>query len=389
MSLPRESQLPESCRPSLLRVPRPSDAPALRLVPSAGAAWTSFSAVKGAAPGGYVPGPALLVPGARVGILCDTLHGDREIGLDYAAGLRTAAELVRELGFEPVIDHKHAAVAPYFERWAGSPQARVEHVVRLIEDYRVDALFPLFGKGGSHAVVDAIAASDYRPSRKLVLVGGFSHHSDWALFAQSRRGRDFFSHVINATQCAYWRILPRANVDNLKTLLSGASRVEYTGLRLLNHAPLRELSGPLSGGNLSALVLNRDKPWMPDLRGRIVVVEDYDRHAHDFHRTFSAFARDAERAGAAALLVCAMLPLKRAAHAQLDVETRQREQARDRDELEAIVREVASCCAIHVFQQPAICGHGAMNYPLGMGAQSRILATGSDTYTLHNELEVV
>lgn len=388
MSLPGESQLPELSRPSLLRAARPALAPALRLVPAADAARVEFAAVKGAAPGGYVPGPALLVPGARVGILCDTLHGDREIGLDYAEGLRTAAELVRELGFEPVIDHKHAAVAPYFERWAGSPQARVEHVVRLIEEYRVDALFPLFGKGGSHAVVDAIAASDYRPSRKLVLLGGFSHHSDWALFAQSPRGRDFFSHVINATQSAYWRILPRANVDNLKALLSGASRVEYTGLRLLNHAPLRELSGPLSGGNLSALLLNRDKAWMPNLRGRIVVVEDYDRHAHDFHRSFSAFARDAERAGAEALLVCAMLPLKRAAHVQLEPETRQREQAKDREELDAIVREVASCCAIPVFQQAAICGHGAMNYPLGMGAPARIRQSGQDGYTLTNELEL-
>jgi muramoyltetrapeptide carboxypeptidase LdcA involved in peptidoglycan recycling len=83
-----------------------------------------------------------------------------------------------------------------------------------------------------------------------------------------------------------------------------------------------------------------------------------------------------------------MLPIKRVAHARLDPEARQREQAQDRAEIEAIVREVASQTAIPVFQQPEICGHGAMNYPLGLGAMARIRAAQDGTFTLYNELEV-
>lgn len=136
--------------------------PSLVLVPESSRA-TPLAAAKGAAPGRYYPGSPILARGARVGILCDTLHGDREIGLDYEAGLRTAAELVAMLGFEPVIDPVHRDVAPYFERWAGTVSERAQHFIDLIERHRVDAVFPLFGKGGCHAVVDAIAASGYRP----------------------------------------------------------------------------------------------------------------------------------------------------------------------------------------------------------------------------------
>jgi muramoyltetrapeptide carboxypeptidase LdcA involved in peptidoglycan recycling len=387
MGRSRESQNPETREANAARPARSSQPPVLKLVSQRGRI-EAFAAAKGSAPGGYTQGLPLLEPGARVGILCDTLHGDREIGLDYQAGLQAAAELVRWLGFEPVIDRTHAAVAPYFERWAGSVEERASHFVRLVRDYRVEALFPLFGKGGCHAVVDAVAASGFRPSRPLVLIGGFSQHSDWALFAQSERGRGFFSHVLNTTQCAYWKLLPRANIDNLRAVLHGAASVEYTGLVPLNQVGAAEIAGPLSGGNLSAVLFNRHKAWMPSLRGRIVLCEDYDRHAHDVHRSFSAFARHVERADALAIVVSALLPIKRAAHAQLDAASRQREQAADHAELDAIVREVASRTRIPVFRQAAVCGHGAMNYPLGMGGAARIVAAPDGSYTLHNDLTV-
>ncbi|MFT3925532.1 MAG: LD-carboxypeptidase [Myxococcales bacterium] len=392
MAIHSTRQLPAIPRHSL---PERRSSPALaraRLAwPSVAPEPVPFVGLKGSVDFGYHKGPALLAPGSRVGILCDTLHGDREIALDYQAGLAAGAALIRELGFEPVIDRTQAAVAPYFERWAGSPEERVRHVVRLLDDYRVDAVFPLFGKGGCHGVVDALAESSFRPRRPVVLLGGFSHHSDWALFAQSQRGQGFFSHAISTTQCAYWEILPSANVHNLRALVRGASSVRYTGVLRLNDAAAAHeqgVVGPLSGGNLSAILLNRDKEWMPDLRGRIVLCEDYDRHAHDFHRTFSSLARQLERTGAAALLVGAMLPMKRVAHAQLEPEARKQAAQLDRAELDAIVSEVASRTRIPVYRQPEICGHGAMNYPLGMGGMARIEPASDGSYTLENQLEV-
>lgn len=389
MGLARESQMPELVSGRAERAPRTSQPPALKLVVAGEERGVQpFAALKGAAPGGFTAGAPVLQPGARVGILCDTLHGDREVGLDYQTGLAEAAELVRWLGYEPVIDRTHAAVAPYFQRWAGSVAERVQHVVRLVRDYRVDALFPLFGKGGCHGVVDVLAESGFRPSHPLVLIGGFSHHTDWTLFAQGARGQGFFSHVISATQGAYWKQLPRANVDNLRALLSGAVSVEYTGLTLLNGALEAEIQGPLSGGNLSAILLNRHKVWMPNLRGRVVVVEDYDRHAHDLHRSLSAFVRHAQRAEAEAIVVSALLPLKRAAHAALDVEARRREVAQDRGEIDALVREVASRARIPMFQHAGLCSHGAMNYPLGLGGAARITPARDGSFTLHNQLEL-
>jgi muramoyltetrapeptide carboxypeptidase LdcA involved in peptidoglycan recycling len=137
-----------------------------------------------------------------------------------------------------------------------------------------------------------------------------------------------------------------------------------------------------------AVLSNAHKPWMPDLRGKIVVCEDYDRHAHDVHRNFSAFVQYAERAGAAAVVVGAMLPLKRAAHAKLTPEQRTLETNRNRAEIEHVLAEVASGARIPVFQHDGLCGHGAMNYPLGFGGFARIVPEPNGRARLFNELAV-
>lgn len=148
------------------------------------------------------------------------------------------------------------------------------------------------------------------------------------------------------------------------------------------------MDGVLSGGNMTAVLANAGKPWMPHFGGKIVYCEDYDRHAHDFHRGFSAFARIAERAGAAAILVGAMLPMKRLDHAKLDPEARKLRVEEDRAELACILREVAERTSLPVFHHPEIGGHGAMNYPLALGAFSYIVADRDGSFLLSNELEV-
>ena len=350
-----------------------------------------LASARGKAPGVYHPGAAQLPALARVGILCDTLHGDPEVGIDLEKGLDHAAELITTLGFTPVIDTQHATVSPYFERWAGSVEARVRHFIRLIEELEVDAVFPLFGKGGYHAVVDALAASGYRPRRPVALIGGFSHHSDWSLFGQSEAGRGFFSHLISTTQCAYWKMLPAANVDNLHSVLHCAEAVEYTGLLGLNPAAVNGgvLEGALVGGNLSAVLRNLRKPWCPDYGGKIVVCEDYDNAPHEVHFRATEFVRTLEQAGARAAIFGAMLPQKRATLARQSPERRKLEAARDNAEIAAILREAASGVSIPVFAHAGICSHGAMNYPLGFGGFARVSVSRDGSASLYNRLEVL
>ena len=369
-----------------------SSLPPLRLLPppDVGGALP-FAAARGAAPGVYFPGKPVLAKGARVGVLCDSLYGDPEVGIDYASGIAAAAELIASLGFTPVVDEVQANVAPYFDRWAGSPQVRAEHFVRLLETHAVDAVFPLFGKGGDHAVVDAIAASGYRPRRPVALIGGFSHQSDWSLFGQSDFGRAFFSHLISATQCAYWKLLPAANIENLHSVLHRAEAVQYTGLFPLNEvcSGVGTLTGTLAGGNLSAFLRNAHKPWFPNLKGKLVVCEDFDNAPHEVHYRASQFVRLLARAGACAGIVSAMLPIKRPTHAKLDPTRRRAQADRDQAELAAIWREATSKSQIPVFQHAGICGHGAMNYPLGFGGQARLTVTLDGEISLYNCIEVV
>jgi muramoyltetrapeptide carboxypeptidase LdcA involved in peptidoglycan recycling len=350
-----------------------------------------FESARGEAPGQYFCGPPILEQGARVGILCDTLHGDHEVNLDLQAAIAAASELIERMGYVPVVDSSHVDPEPYFKRWAGTVGERSRHLVRLIDAYDVDALFPLFGKGGCHGVVDSLAVNDYRPRRPIVLIGGFSHHTDLGMFAVSDRGRGFFSHVINASQCAYWKILPKANADNLAAVLHGASRVEYGELHGLNSSAQNAdvpRVGALAGGNLGAILHNAQKSWMPSLRDRIVVCEDYDRHPHDIYRCFSALVRLSEDSGTSAIVIGAMLPIRRPLAARHDPEQRRRDAELQDEEVTNILREVASRTWIPVFHNRLILGHGAMNYPLGLGGRTEIRPGPGDTSVLSNELSV-
>ena len=58
-----------------------------------------------------------------------------------------------------------------------------------------------------------------------VLEAQRSLYSFQDLQAQSEAGRALFSHLISTTQCAYWKMLPRQNVDNLHAVLHRAAQV--------------------------------------------------------------------------------------------------------------------------------------------------------------------
>jgi len=392
MTLSRQSQIPAAPVSQPLEARERPSTPPLRLLRTTltGEALP-LRGLKGEGPGSFHVGAPILAPGARVGVLCDTLHGDREVGLDYAQGIERACELIEHLGFVPVVDTLHAQVAPYYTRWAGSPTARAEHFIRLLEQHAVDAVFPLFGKGGFHAVVDAVYASGFVPRRKVVLIGGFSHHSDWTLFGASERGRAFFSHMINATQCAYWKMLPEANVENLEHTLKRARALEYTGLRGLNEAAQtgKPQAGALVGGNLAAILRNLDKPWCPSFAGKIVVCEDYGQHPHEVHFRVTQLAHVMQAAGAQAIVIAAMLPQKRPELAKLEPTERKRQTELDQAEILDVLREACASASIPVYYHSGICSHGAMNYPLALGGLTRIRTHADGEISLENALEVV
>lgn len=348
-----------------------------------------LAGLRGVTAGQYTVGAGVLRPGARVGILCDTLHGDPEIGLDYGAAIRVACELIASLGYEPVVDEIHARVAPYCARWAGSAQERGQHVVRLLDALDVDALYPLFGKGGGHDVIGAMLDTGFAPRRPVALIGGFSHHTDWSLFALSPAGRRFFSHVVSVTQAAYWKNLPTENVDNLRCVLHEADSVRYAGLEPLGGpllAPGSVVRGPLAGGNMGAVLLSAARRWMPSFAGTIALCEDYDKHPHDFHRGFGAFAERVVEDGARAIVVGSMLPLKKVAHAKLDKDARKVAQTADRAEILNVVQEIAAGLPIPVFHHQGLFGHGALNCPIALGGHTELRVQADGSASLRNEL---
>ncbi len=334
----------------------------------------------------YVP---ILNPQAKIGILCDSILNDVEFNLSLSGAQEKASNLITALGYIPVIDFIHATTQPYYKRWFGSPGERADHFIRLVEEYEVDAVYPLFGKSGGSSVIDEIIKKKYKPSRKVVFIGSFSQHSDWGLFASGKYGKHFFSCVLNATQCAYHDALPASNVQNLAAILTHGGEIEFNdivGMNDLAKQLTKNITGKLIGGNLGVLLMNLHKKWFPPLKGAIVFCEDYDRHVHDYHRHIELFAFEAHKRGAKAILLGDHLPIRKRGYFLLEKDKQKVMLDEERAEIMCSLQEVASRVPLPIFYKNGMVGHGLSNLPMGIGCDSMIHLEAHNKFKLINNL---
>jgi len=161
---------------------------------------------------------------------------------------------------------------------AGSDDRRLAELQGAIDDPAVSAIFPARGGYGATRLLDALDLRALQARPKLLV--GFSDitalHARW-------------------TQCGIGSVhgpmvaaLGRAGEAQLERVIEA---VEGRGVRVLEG--LRPLSpgrarGPLLGGNLAVLCSLLGTPFMPDLRGAVLLLEDVGERPYRLDRMLTS-----------------------------------------------------------------------------------------------------
>ena len=174
--------------------------------------------------------------------------------------------------------HDYTAPEKKFQRFADSDEGRLEQLLAAVNNPEVELIIALRGGYGLSRLLPQIDFASLAASKKL-----FVGHSDFTalqmgLLAQTGAVSfagpmicDDFSraNVSEFTHTHFWQCLHNQSI----TIQSS-----YKG------NPTVDVQGTLWGGNLSMLVSLIGTPWMPNVEGGILFVEDVNEHPYRVER---------------------------------------------------------------------------------------------------------
>ena len=174
--------------------------------------------------------------------------------------------------------HDYTAPEKKFQRFADSDEGRLEQLLAAVNNPEVELIIALRGGYGLSRLLPQIDFASLAASKKL-----FVGHSDFTalqmgLLAQTGAVSfagpmicDDFSraNVSEFTHTHFWQCLHNQSI----TIQSS-----YKG------NPTLDVQGTLWGGNLSMLVSLIGTPWMPNVEGGILFIEDVNEHPYRVER---------------------------------------------------------------------------------------------------------
>lgn len=225
--------------------------------------------------------PARLQPGDTVMVVAPAGVTYERIELEYAG------DVLRALGLEPRFAPN---VASRFGYLAGEDAARAEGITRAFLDDSVDAVFALRGGWGTGRLLPLL---DYRAIARhpKILLG----YSDITALLLALRARCGFVGIHGPNLLSDWN--PHV-VELLRRLLFAGERVEYRPVkpetqslasmegRIQTLVP-GQASGELIGGNLTVLASLVGTPFLPDLRGCLLFLEDVHEPVYRIDRALT------------------------------------------------------------------------------------------------------
>ncbi len=193
--------------------------------------------------------PPPLQKGDRVAVVAPSGPFDRPT---FDKGLEVIARR-----YQPVFTER------IFERHrylAGTDASRRADLQAALDDHSVKAVFAARGGYGSMKLLPSLRLSS---PRHLV---GFSDFTSLHCAAQKQGWRSLHAPVL--TQLGKQ---PADVIERLFALLEGQPVTPLTGLRTVSGGIAE---GPLLGGNLSVFTRLIGTPWLPELRGSVLLLED-------------------------------------------------------------------------------------------------------------------
>ncbi len=285
--------------------------------------------------------PPSLRPGDRISIVSPSSPVDRE-GL--GRGIERLASRYR-----PTLDG-HALERQHY--LAGPDAVRAESLRAALLDPDVSAVFCTRGGSGAGRLLPLLELGSFPP--KL-----FVGCSDVTVLHAALQAHGRISiHGPVVTQLGEQ---PPGVLDQLFQLLEGGLPPPLTGATPLVPGVGE---GPLLGGNLTVLTTVLGTPWLPDMRGAVLLLEDDGEQPYRLDRLWTHLRNAGVLAGLAGIALGDFTNCERA---DADFTAR--------DVLRSLAEETRLPCAVGF---PV--GHGPVNMPLALGARVRLDA-GAGTLT--------
>lgn len=226
--------------------------------------------------------PRALRPGSVVAVVAPSGPFDRDL---FLSGIRKL-EARYEVRFESAIYAKHGFLA-------GRDERRAEEMLAALLDPRVDAIVCARGGYGATRLLETLDVELVRSARKLLV--GFSDvtalHALWA--------RAGVRSIHGSMVAALGRSEPTLFGRWLRAVEGGTLR-EVGGLATVRGGVAE---GLLVGGNLSVLCAMLGTPFAPDVRGRVLFLEDIGEQPYRVDRMLTSLHHAGWFRGAAAVVL--------------------------------------------------------------------------------------
>jgi muramoyltetrapeptide carboxypeptidase len=228
--------------------------------------------------------PPRLVAGSRIALI--TPSGPL-LERDHST---RGMELCRALGFEPVLLPNAGKTFGYL---GGSDDERLADLNTALTDPSFDAVWCLRGGNGMNRIIDRVDFDRFATQPRAVIgysditvllsalttrTGVVTFHGPMARFAMPPFSRSHFERVLT---------VPAAAGTLGRLAVNPAVLVPQRG-RVVTVVPGRA-TGPLVGGNLTLLQALIGTPWLPEMNGAILFLEDIGEDLYRIDRMLGHF----------------------------------------------------------------------------------------------------
>ena len=228
--------------------------------------------------------PVRIAPGNRIALVAPAgpllEHDD----------LIRAEELCRALGLEPVLGRNASAHHGYF---AGTDAERLSDLNAALTDPAIDAVWCIRGGFGVSRILADVDFDGFAARPKPVV--GFSDITALLLALHHRTGTVTFHGPVARkamtpfTRAHFERILTHAAPAGVLDRVPALPGVLVPADHRISTLVPGTAEGRLLGGNLSLLQCLVGTPFMPDLRGAILFLEDVGEEIYRVDRMLSHF----------------------------------------------------------------------------------------------------
>ncbi|MBX9689697.1 MAG: LD-carboxypeptidase [Candidatus Obscuribacterales bacterium] len=223
--------------------------------------------------------PAALKPGAKVGLFAPSARPASPLVL------KRCIQVIEEMGFSPVVGQNVMRNDGFT---AGSDEQRLDDFYNLLQNNSVEAMYCLSGGYGALRLLPLLDFGQIRQHPKVFLGSGAN---DVLLMAINQLTGLVVFHASNLDE-----IEDKHSFNSAKNALSGSSENMVINCRDTNDMSFesaayslseRKCEGIVAGGNLTALSSLYGTRYQPDLKSKILILDDFNERNSILDRWFT------------------------------------------------------------------------------------------------------